>query len=739
MSDFDPYHKWLGIPPQEQPAHHYRLLGITDFEDDRDTISAAAEQRTIYLRTLQAGEHEVLVAQLLNEVSQARVCLLDGKSKSRYDTQLRSDLEPAPEQDPLAFAAEELAAISSRPTTRSRSLGGKPFWKEPWAIPAAAGGVVVLLLLMWLFSSGEEPKGSGQEQELQAEIALLKEKLVAAGNNKVDPAAREAAAKTSGPLELAAQAGTARAVAERAIILSAVTLRGHGLNVKTARFSPDGRSILSASIDKTLKLWDRKTGQLQRTFSGHAAYAESGRFSPDGKRMVSSSSDQTCKVWNVATGEEILTFTGHSSHVHSACFSPDGKRIVSGGGNAGKPGQIKVWDAQSGEEGLTMDGHSNRVWSVAFHPDGQLIVSGSEDRTVKIWNAQTSQLIRTLEGHSGTVNDVVFSSDGKRILSASADRTIMLWDAESGQLIRTFEGHTEIVGSVAFSLDARRLASGGDDGTVKIWDVNTGREILSLSGHEGPVSDVDFCPDGQQLVSGSSDKTIKLWDLGSAPEPATANTFPSSLQQGLIAYYPFNGNAQDESGNGNHGVIHGATASIDRFENPAHAYFFDGVKAFVDLGDRDVFDFGSSDFSLSFWFKSNGDQVNGYFMAKYNQPLLPAYGVGTTRDTHSYAFIGDGHVATTREVAGPLNLADSQWHHFVAAFDRDRTLSVLVDSRISGSIDISKERGDISNSVRLLIGKMNNTCFGGWIDDVRIYDRALSATEVKALYDFEKP
>jgi hypothetical protein len=177
MSDFDPYHQWLGIPPREQPANHYRLLAITDFEVDRGVISAAAEQRTIYLRTLQAGEYEVLVAQLLNEVSQARVCLLDGKSKSRYDTQLRSDLEPTPEQDPLAVAAEELAAISLRPATRSRSLGGKPFWKEPWAIPAGAGGIVVLLLLMWLFSSG-------QEQELQAEIALLKEKLVAAGNNK---------------------------------------------------------------------------------------------------------------------------------------------------------------------------------------------------------------------------------------------------------------------------------------------------------------------------------------------------------------------------------------------------------------------------------------------------------------------------------------------------------------------------------------------------------------------------
>ncbi len=158
MSDFDPYHIWLGIPETERPVSKYRLLGIGDFEDNRDVISAAAERQTIYLRTLQAGEHAVLVAELLNEVSQARVCLLDGKSKSRYDTQLRSDLEPAPEQDPLAFAASELAAVVSKPTTRSRSRGGKPFWKEPWA--AAAGGIVVVLLLLVMLW----PKGSGTKK-----------------------------------------------------------------------------------------------------------------------------------------------------------------------------------------------------------------------------------------------------------------------------------------------------------------------------------------------------------------------------------------------------------------------------------------------------------------------------------------------------------------------------------------------------------------------------------------------
>ena len=95
MAPFDPYHKWLGIPPDQQPVSHYRLLGIEDFESDADAIEGAAEQRTIYLRTFQTGPSSELAERLLNEISAARVCLLDRKSRARYDTQLRAAITSA--------------------------------------------------------------------------------------------------------------------------------------------------------------------------------------------------------------------------------------------------------------------------------------------------------------------------------------------------------------------------------------------------------------------------------------------------------------------------------------------------------------------------------------------------------------------------------------------------------------------------------------------------------------------
>jgi hypothetical protein len=176
MSDFDPYHKWLGIPPQEQPAHHYRLLAISDFEVDTDVISAAAERQTIFLRTLQAGEHEVLVAQLLNEISQARVTLLNVDEKVAYDEELRKQQAPEPVPEPAVAPTPAIQAPAPSPSPvvvrgtvtqefpvsviqaakKPRRRKPKEIWKQPAVVGVSVVGVIgVLALLMSLMASGD--------------------------------------------------------------------------------------------------------------------------------------------------------------------------------------------------------------------------------------------------------------------------------------------------------------------------------------------------------------------------------------------------------------------------------------------------------------------------------------------------------------------------------------------------------------------------------------------------------
>ena len=128
--------------------------------------------------------------------------------------------------------------------------------------------------------------------------------------------------------------------------------RGHSEEVQSVSFSPDGKQIVSGSEDKTLKIWDAKTGKAVHTMRGHSDIVWSVSFSPDGKQIVSGSEDDTLKLWSwdaeTKTGELLHTMEGRSFGVNSVSFSPDGKHIVSG--STGYDDSIfKLWDAKTGE------------------------------------------------------------------------------------------------------------------------------------------------------------------------------------------------------------------------------------------------------------------------------------------------------------------------------------------------------------------------------------------------------
>ncbi|BAZ28380.1 WD-40 repeat protein [Cylindrospermum sp. NIES-4074] len=294
-------------------------------------------------------------------------------------------------------------------------------------------------------------------------------------------------------------------------------LEGHSRYVTSVVFSPDGKTLASASGDKTIKLWNRDTGKEITTLSGHSDSVNSVVFSPDGKTLASASADNTIKLWNRDTGKEITTLSGHSSSVNSVVFSPDGKTLAS----ASWDNTIKLWNRDTGKEMTTLSGHSSLVNSVVFSPDGKTLASASADNTIKLWNRDTGKEITTFSGHSRVVTSVVFSPDGKTLASASADNTIKLWNRDTGKVITTLLGHSSYILSVVFSPDGKTLASASDDKTIKLWNRHTGKVITTLLGHSNYVRSVVFSPDGKTLASASVDKTIKLWNRETGKEIAT--------------------------------------------------------------------------------------------------------------------------------------------------------------------------------------------------------------------------
>ncbi|NES65413.1 MAG: WD40 repeat domain-containing protein, partial [Okeania sp. SIO2D1] len=297
------------------------------------------------------------------------------------------------------------------------------------------------------------------------------------------------------------------------------TLTGHDERVLSVNISNDGKTIVSGSDDKTIKVWNLETGKLIHILTGHDSPVDGVSISNDSKTIVSGSWDNTIKVWNLETGELIRTLTGHDEYVSSVSISNDGKTIVSGSWD----NTIKVWNLETGAEIRTLTGHDDLVNSVSISNDGKTIVSGSHDNTIKVWNLETGAEIRTLTGHDDLVNSVSISNDGKTIVSGSHDNTIKVWNLETGELIRTLTGHDEFVYSVSISNDSKTIVSGSWDNTIKVWNLETGADLRTLKGHDDFVSSLSISKDGKTktIVSGSFDNTIKVWNLETGAELRT--------------------------------------------------------------------------------------------------------------------------------------------------------------------------------------------------------------------------
>ena len=168
MTEFDPYYKWLGIPPAEQPPDHYRLLTLCRFETDPEVIEAAAERIATFLQTVATGQYVAESQQLLNQVATARRCLLKAESRVTYDAQLRArhpestpTPPPAPPRSLPAVSATrpQLGSSSTLGTPRRvRAATSRPAWP---LVLAAVGGALTLVLglaaLAWGLRGNSQP------------------------------------------------------------------------------------------------------------------------------------------------------------------------------------------------------------------------------------------------------------------------------------------------------------------------------------------------------------------------------------------------------------------------------------------------------------------------------------------------------------------------------------------------------------------------------------------------------
>lgn len=213
-------------------------------------------------------------------------------------------------------------------------------------------------------------------------------------------------------------------------------------------------------------------------------------------------------------------------------------------------------------------------------------------------------------------------------------------------------------------------------------------------------------------------------------------SFSQTPTNGLSAYYPFNGNANDESGNGNNGTVTGATLVADRFGNSSSAYSFNGTSNYINCGTST---FGITNrVSVCCWMKlvNSFTTPNRNLLAKYNWTQDRGFQLGTTPQGN----IGFGGRDGNNEYSGTgsttFSLADNQWHFLVSICDSN-LWQLWVDGILKLEYNSNNINTSIISSDPLCIGKLwqdNSGFYSGYLDDIRIYNRVLNSSEISSLY-----
>jgi WD40 repeat protein len=285
--------------------------------------------------------------------------------------------------------------------------------------------------------------------------------------------------------------------------------RGHTGAILRVAFTPDGQTLVTASQDKTIRLWNRREGTLLETLTGHNGAVLGLSVAPDGKILASASTDNTIRIWYPHNRTEDHVLVSNRSGIFNVAFDPDGKILAS----AGADGMVYLWNVPDGKLIHSLP-HMDRVLNLAFSPDGKMLATASL-MAARLWHVQDGTSIQTLwsmdQAHTDIITGLAFSPDATLLATSSADQTVRLWRVDDGCYLRCLQDQCGTVWGVTFSPDGQVVATASNDGKVRIWRVQDGTILHRLSGHTKRVMGIAMSPNGDYLATGSSDSTLRLW------------------------------------------------------------------------------------------------------------------------------------------------------------------------------------------------------------------------------------
>jgi WD40 repeat protein len=335
----------------------------------------------------------------------------------------------------------------------------------------------------------------------------------------------------------------------------------HSGTVAGIAISQDGRSVVSSSDDRTVRIWDIATGEERKRAEFHtriwselrlsentivigteegvwtwdwqketrpSLFAKAERIDSDNNDVPRYRIPDSC---DISADKEMIVWADWSHDVKvarlkdktilfhipgnrdddSRCqvvFHPRERQIAySDTGHT-----IRVWDFVKKKEIAVFEGHSAIISTIAFSPDGQMLISRSLDGVVRFWDLRSHKQVAPLDESLEVIGAIALSPDGKLLAYGKPGGIIQLTSWPIGKPLRSVQG--PITGSLAlsFSPDGKTLAAAGQEVAVRLWKTTTGDEITAAAGHFGSISRMVFSDDGQQLLSAGVDGLICIWD-----------------------------------------------------------------------------------------------------------------------------------------------------------------------------------------------------------------------------------
>ncbi len=287
----------------------------------------------------------------------------------------------------------------------------------------------------------------------------------------------------------------------------------NGLDVDVA---PDGRTIVTPYHEPDTGRWgaqisDAKTGQGRVILlGGHTERVQTARFSPDGTRIVTASVDGSARLYDTRDGHEVAVLHTGDTEVVMASFDPAGRRIICCPQH-GQP--IRVFNAKSLAEIASLADAGPYSAYLVPGCDSALVTGGFNPPMLWDWTitAPQTRSFAPITNYSTISNLATPTRDGKRLAATNQSGIIRLIDRVSGRIEATMRGHRGQVSCMAFNADGSLLASASLDGTVRVWDTTTGDQVQLLLGHTAYVWAVVFSPDGSMLYSAGGD--VRVWPV----------------------------------------------------------------------------------------------------------------------------------------------------------------------------------------------------------------------------------